>query len=250
MEQAIAARTSMGFANWARLALLVTVLGCVKRAPSGAEALEAAIRAVDKAWEARTENLDPVRQALLAAQAIDPESPEVAWRFARLEIAEGLMRRDPYRRIKFFSQARQHAWSCVMGDSVVKSVALESGLESALRRTKVPRQPCVSWAYLAWSRWYGDFGPAAASLDRARFRTLERVGTAFAGEGDRDRVKWASALVKAADGDPSTLSTIEDPVARIDEVRFGSEGADGGRVERLALRAPEARAYRAWVIQR
>lgn len=238
----------MGFANWVRCGLLILAVGCLKRQPSGEEALDRALAAADAAWDARTEDLSPVRTALQAAAAIAPESPKVLWRFARLEIAAGLIEPERAQRVILFGRARSHAWRCVLGDAVVQSVRLESGLEEALVRLKPDRHDCATWLFLAWSRWYGDFGPDAASLDRQRFEALRKVGLTFDGETLRARVTWAQALVDAAEGRPGGLAAVRDPIARVDEIRFGSDDAARGQLERPILRSPEGNAYLRWVL--
>ncbi len=175
---------------------------CPKRGPESVDALGPLLDAADRAWDQRARNgLEPVDDALQRAFAAVPESPEVAWRLARVKVSRGLMADAEEARVQAFGQAREIAWKCMFDDPSVRALQIEVGLKNALRALPPDRQRCALWATHAWTRWMADFGPDAASVDLERLDPLVRYL-----ERRRDGKATSPARKVAMPGPPSTRS--------------------------------------------
>lgn len=177
--------------------IILLCAGCPKGRQTAVDALAPLLAEADAAWDRRgTNGLEPVTVALQRAYSLRPESPEVAWRLARLGIAKGLTLEEEADRVAAFGEARAQAWSCVMGDPHVRALEIEVGLDEALQAVPEERYACLVWAGHAWTRWLVEFGAAGAALDLA---DLDRVTVYARGlPSDPWLADWSSALVLAA----------------------------------------------------
>lgn len=181
----------------ASITLFLVLCGCPKASSRSEDVLRPLLAAADRAWDARgTEGFGSAETALQSAYAADPDSPEVAWRVARLRVAQAHVATEPDDRISLFASARAEAWRCVVEEPRFRALQLEEGLEEALPAVPVDRELCLVWASRSWVRWMEAYGPAATALDLG---ALDLVLDELAKRGNHTYdERWTRALSLAS----------------------------------------------------
>lgn len=190
-----------------RLALSIVLIlsACPKRhVDAAAEAMAAALGAVDRAWVGRDAGgLDAVARAL--DDVPDQTSPEVAWRRARLGVARGIMAPDARTQRRDFADARGAAMSCVLSAPTLSHAWQIQRDADAIRDLPYDRLGCAAWAGYAWARWLSTLEPGAGAVDVPAVLALLERGAA---EPEKERLEitvWGRAIVEAVQGSPSKL---------------------------------------------
>lgn len=186
--------------------LAVIVVGCSKGRGLD-DAWMAKLAAADGAWQPKEPGFETGLRAAMAPLIDErPAHPDVLWRHARLEVAEGLASSDPLVARDHFGKGRALAARCVDLDAAFQRRRTTIGWESALVQAYPSEQRCVDQLAWAWARWWIAADPEAMHLDETAVRAL----TARA-KGERD--EWSRALYMAGRIDPSP-----DAAARLDAV--------------------------------
>lgn len=229
---------------------LLLLLACPKSGTPREDALDRALLAADAAWAARDRNgLEPVAEALLAAEAIAPSAPALLWRQVRHRHALSFTLESPRERLEMLADARSVGWRCVTEDPSVVALRSAEGVHDALRHIELARRPCATWTAIAWARWSLAFGRDAAALDQDTIQTLyERSRT-----DDVVEATWARGLLHVAREQTEEAATafsrvLEDRpdrtggLAAIDQATLRSGSLPWQELDTVA-RSPEARAW-------
>lgn len=224
---------------------LVALLACAcaARRTEGEDPLSLALASADRAWERRGQDgLEPVGEALASAWALAPDEPGVRWRFARLDVAVGLVSDDEIATRRAFGRAKAHGLACLDGAAGVVEARSRLLWADAITRAGPGRAPCAAWTALAWARWRVAVGPAGAvDDDDLAALTAALIAPGAASTADPSGVAvWAWAIVGAVTGQADADRRFSRAVA-----------ADPGdlvrRADRLALVATEDEEGRAWL---
>lgn len=206
-----------------RLVLCCLLLaGCPKRGvDDDAEALAAAMRAVDRTWAARgSVGLDGVEAVLATQGARWPSRPEVLWRRARLQVARGLVADSRSDAARSFARARFTAVSCLDLHPGFRRTRQGAGWSAALRRLDEGQNDCTVWAAVAWTRWVQARGAVGMALDLDVIEALlDHVDGREVGDG---LVPWTWAVLASTRPGPATAATVQ---GLTEAVRAGVAGA-------------------------
>ena len=227
--------------------MLWFLLGCPKRTPDIGEQIEALLARSDAAFEDRAEGgFDPVRVPLVEAYGLDVDHPGVAWRFARMQIAQGLSEPDSAAARALFAEGRASADRCLRADPQYLSRRQGQGLGEALAIVEPERRPCVAYLALAWVRWSIAVGPAAAALDLESIDLLLGAAASYEERSLRGTVSWAWGLSLATRPEPLGRDLVRAQALLDEAIREGRgeivREVDKNRYVLAALSGEEAAA--------
>ncbi|MBW1878633.1 MAG: hypothetical protein JRI25_12335 [Deltaproteobacteria bacterium] len=156
--------------EWTIVGLLLVAAWCTACPRSGHDAaddpLPGLLRVADVAWVGRGRGgFEPVEEALLEARTLAPGHPEVLWRLARLETAQGLAAPDTVMATRHYGRAREFGMECLQAEATFAQSYAVRGWSDAVTRVPPAREPCLEWTTFAWARWLAAFGGAAGAID-------------------------------------------------------------------------------------
>jgi len=185
------------------------------------DAFQAAVARADAAWAARGEDgFAPVAEALDAADAAQPDTPEVRWRWVRLAVGRGLAAEDERDALRLYAAGRDLGVDCIAEGITFDAAAAPRAIVQGLGQRGAERRGCVEWGTLAWSRWLATFGGAGGAIDLVRLDAL---------------LEWSAAHPMNA---PVDLAGLRDwSEGLVDAVRPNAEGRDLQGARKALLRA-------------
>ncbi len=152
------------------MVLLTIVLACASRRADGR--LERALAAVDRAWAAvPVRGLEPVDTALVRAERMGGDVPEVTWRRARYHLGVASAS-EGTQRVRALAEARAVAVGCLEREPDFRAQRDGAGWTEALATVPAVATPCVLMARDAWIAWRESVGQEASAVDAPAVEAL------------------------------------------------------------------------------